>query len=490
MYEKGILTISDWTKGMGDSAYTGFANISNCEVFDTPGIVKMAFEALNAGPSSMNNTPVAQVRDAYGSIFVLSFDGKVYKNGTLSTSLGGTGYDLCLYNDYLIVSTYTGVEGRLHAYGPLNNAPQWFTSWKTGFNTGKNYYMKLIPAKDGNLYITSGDSMGKISGFSGGTPAVAPTATSNTSAMLLPANNAAVTAVEIGAYMLIGTQGLTGSWSSRNNSNIANLYLWDKSDTKPTSLTGSLNETSIQSIISYGNRAYIMAGNKGNLYLTDTTSFQKIKRIPWKQNSRGDSLMMSYPNAICFNSLGNLLVGTSTQTFGSDAQHGVWEVSLSGNYPIVFKHKVSSGDIGVSTPLYIGFIAQALESTFIGWDNGTTYAVDYVYPNSFGSSVATIESQLFQIAPRVNRKTFKNLEFALGKPLITGQEITLSYRKNLTENYTPWKSYTFASLGSVISQTEGATLQDVELLQVKIELSQPGLVANDGNIELIKVTIW
>ena len=493
MYKDGILTISDWTKGMGDSAYTGFANISNCEVFDTPGIAKMAYSAINAGSTSMTDIPVAQVRDSYGSIFVLSFDGKVYKNGTLSTTIGGTGYDLCIYNDYLIVSTYTTGIGKLHAYGPLNNAPQWFTNWQTGFNTGKNYYMKLIPAKDGNLYITSADSIGKISNFSGGIPAVTPTAISNTSVMLLPTNNACVTAVEVGSYMLIGTQGLTGSWSSRNNSSVANLYLWDKADTKPTSLTGSLNENSIQSMISYGNRVYIVAGNKGNLYVTDTTTFQKIKRIPWKQQeTRSDLLMQAYPNAICFNELGNLLIGTSTQSFGSNAstyQHGVWEISLSNNYPTVFKHKVSNGSLGQSTPLYIGFLTQSLGSIFIGWSDGSTYAVDYIYPNSFGSSVSVIESQMLQVGSRLNRKIFQNIEFTLGKPLADTQTITISYRKNLTENYTQIGTFSYSTLGSVISHNTKALIDEAEILQIKIQLSQPS-ATQIGNIELLKVTIW
>lgn len=486
MYEKGILTISDWTKGMGDSAYTGFANISNCEVFDTPGVVKIANATGLKTATSLTGMPIAYCEDAYGSYYFLTNDGKFYKNGTLIESGLTNAWDMVIYNDYIIISNSTVLQ----AYGPLSVIPLWSGNWKTGLNG--NYYGKLLPAKDGNLYIGNGESVAKISSFVAGTAIASPTATLSTSAMLLPSGNAVTTMVEIGGYILIGTQALNGSWSNATNGTVANLYLWDKSDTKPTTLTGSLNEASVQSMLSYGNRVYIMGGKRGNLYLTDTTSFQKIRRIPWNQNRVFGNTVRVYPNAMSMNVQGNMLVGTSTLEDaynGNDTRQGVYEVSLSGKYPTVFKHQISNGGVGQTVPLNIGVIFAGSGPTIIGWRDGSTYGLDTTSANLYNSGVAVVESALLRIGSRLNRKTFKNVEFTLGRPLTTDQTITLSYRKNLTDTYTAWKSYTFTSLGAVVGHDDGAALADVEMLQIKIQLT-PKTNSPNNSIELISLTLW
>lgn len=493
MYKDNVLTIADWTKGMADSAYTGFSTVANMEVFETPGVLKITNRTLSKITTSLTGMPIAYVEDKYGNYYFLTSDGKCYKNdGTVLQSSLANPWDLVVYNDYLIVSNSTV----LNAYGPLSSGgAQWFGNWKTGLNG--SYYGKLLPARDGNLYIGNGEYVAKVSAFVAGAVGVAPTATFSTGAMLLPNDNAVTTMVEIGAYALIGTQALNGSWSTGTSGNVANLYLWDKSDTKPISLVGSLNESAIQSMISIGNRAYFIAGTRGNLYVTDTTSFAKARRIPWNQNRLFGATMRCYPNAMSVNIQGNLLIGTSTlaDAYGSTAsavRHGVYEVALSKDYPTVFKQQISTGNYGQTQNLKIGFVFGGTGTTIIGWQDGSAYGMDTTDFQLYANSVATAETQLFYIATRLNRKTFQHLEFLLGKPLTVGQEITLSYRKNLTDSYTAWKSYTYTNLGSVISHTDKAALDEIELLQIKIQLTQPATAESlfGTNIELFKLTIW
>lgn len=499
-YKDGVLTINEWPKGMANAPYTGISNISNCEVFNTPGVLQIANSTVSDISSTLTGMPIAYIKDSQGGSYYLTDDAKFYKNDTLLSDLGSFGWDLCLYGDYVVASYSSGGNGKLAVYGPISNGPTLFDGWsQTGSVSGAaalsgTYYLKLIPARNGDLIITNGESMAKITNFIAGAPSVAPTATLSVSSMLLPSNNAAVTAVEIGIYIAIGTQAKNGGYYARDNGLNANIYLWDKEDTKPTTLASSLNETSIQAMFSSNNRIYLVAGIQGNVYITDTNTFTKIKRIPWNQNQLFSATTETFPNAMSLNINGNLLIGTSSYTaaYGSDpsnVRHGVWEISLSEGYPIVFKQQISTGNLGQSSPLYIGFVNVYGSQTLIGWRDGSSYGLDTTDFPLYTSHVAMFESPYYVIATRNIRKTFKRLEFLLGRPFITGQEIKLYYRKNLTDDYTLWKTYNYTTLGAVISHDEGATLADVQAVQFKVTLTQPTSAVFGSNIDLLSITL-
>lgn len=492
MYKDGVLTIASDGKGMANSPYEGFSNISNIEVFESPGIFKIANRTTQVSTATLTGLPIAYVKDANGNNYFLTDDGNFYKNGVLVQDIGNFGWDLCIYNNYVIASVSSGGVGQLCAYGTLDASPTMFSGWKTGLSGV--YYLKLLPARDGNLYITNGTSVAKISSFTAGAPTVAPTATLTTSVMTFPSQNAGITMIEIGPYILLGTQEANASFFNAVNGSIANLYLWDKADTKPTSLVSSLNETHVQAMISQGNRAYVMAGIRGNLYLSDTASSIKIKRIPYAKHSVFGSTTRIYPNAISLNVDGNLLIGTSTlgDSYNTDlaSKHGVWEVALSKGYPTVFKQQISTGNTASTQALYIGFVQNYAGVLKIGWKDGSSYGLDETDFRLYASNAAVIESPMFVVGSRLKQKTFQQLEFLLGKDLVSGQEVTISYRTNLTDSYTQIGNFTYTSLGAVVSHNTKALIPDCEMVQIKISLTQPITTTFGNNIELIKIMIW
>lgn len=488
-YKDGVLTINEWPKGQADSPYLGFSTIANCEVFDTPGILKIANCTVSRGLTTDGLT-VAYVEDAYGNFYYLNNDGKCYKNGTQIQAGLGSVWDLAVYNDYLIIAHSTVIS----VYGPLSSgAAQWFGNWKTGLNG--TYYAKLVAARNGDLFIGNGESVAKVSSFVAGVPTVAPTATFSTSVATLPPGQAITTFAELGTYMMIGTQALNGSWANSTNGNIANTYLWDKEDTKMTTLSSVFNECSIQAMIPFANRMYVVAGNRGNVYVTDSTSYSKIKRIPWTQNKLFGATTRIYPNAMAINRNGNLLIGTSTLSDAfsstSSTRHGVYEIQLGvQGYPTVLKHQVSTGNYGQTQVLAVGFVYQSAgDALYIGFQDGTNYDIDTTDFNLYTNAVAMFETSYYVVATRNVRKTFKRLEFLLGRPLITGQEMKLYYRKNLTDDYTLWKTYNYTTLGSVISHDEAATLADVQAVQFKVTLTQPTSSVFGSNIDLLSITL-
>ncbi len=492
MYKDGVLTINDWTKGMADSAYTGFSNMSNCEVFETPGIFKMGNRTTPKTSTTFGGVGVAYIEDQYGNYYLLTSDGKCYKNGNTIIQSGlGIAWDLAIYNDYLLVTHSTVVS----AYGPLSSGG---ASWHGNIITGLtgSYYKKMTSFKNSTIYITNGQNIGWLSALPTAAVGVAPTPTFNSALITLPDGEAATTIAPIGAYLVIGTQAANGSWFNSTNSNVANLYLFDGVGVggSVNSLISSLNECAVQAMISNGNNLYVMAGVKGNLYLTNTSSCRKIKRIPWSPNKLFNATIRVYPNAININSYGNLLVGltTLTSSFSNDeVKLGVYEVSLTENYPTVFKYQISSGNKGVTQPIKIGCVAtNSTDAVFIAWEDGNTWGFDETDYRTYSGGVVVFESELYQIGTRNKRKTFQHLEFLLGKLLVTGQEIKLYYRKNLTDAYTLWKTYNYAGLGAVISHDDGATLADVQTVQLKITLAQPTNASVGSNIELMSLMIW
>lgn len=492
MDKNGILTISDWQNGMADSAYQGFSNISNAEVFDTPGVLKVANKTTSKISISLTGMPIAYVEDKYGNNYYLTSDGKLYKNETVITTGLTNPWDLIIYNDYLLVTSST----LLSCYGPISNAPSWLGTISSGF---EGYYGKMTAFKNSSIYITNGQYIAWLSALPTALPTVAPTPTINKTLITLPDGEAGTTIAQLGTYMVVGTQEKNGSWANATNGSIANLYLFDGVgvDGSVNSLIGSLNESSVQAMISQGNRLYVQAGTRGNVYMSDTSSFTKIKRIPWNQDKLFSATMRTYPNAMAINSQGNILVGTSTLTDSynstdlSTINHGVYEIAIAKNYPTVLKNTISTGNLGRTSPLKIGFIYTKGDYVNIGWQDGSSYGLDWnaVSPFYLYTS-ANVDTQLFYVGSRLNRKSFQNLEFLLGRPLKTGQSISISYRKNLSESFTSIGTFTYSSLGGVISHNTKALVDDAELLQFRIGITLPASTISADNLELVKITLW
>lgn len=489
MYKDGILTISDWTKGQASNALQGNAVIRNCEIFETPGLLRIANRPINDGVS-YGALPVARVKDKYGNVWVLT-TGALFKNGSSYTGLNGTGYDLCIYKDYLFFSHGTSVG----TVGPLAGPAVTELTTFSGLTSG--YYHKLIVDENPDssagsyaVYVTNGNLISTIRNFTS-----QASAGSLETGLTLPDNEYAVTFDKVGNYLMIGTQ--TGSnYADRTNYRVANIYPWNKSTTDSFNVPVKLNEAGINAMISDGNKLYVSAGDRGNVYVANGSSYAKIKRIPWVENRSFSKTTKTYPNAMSFSQDGNLLIGTSTLTdsfsgdYDNTSRHGIYEIAVSDGYPAHLKYIISTGNFGSGQILNIGYIdQQGSDVTSIGWQDGSSYGVDATSFYTYTSYGAVFESGLFRVGTRLQRKTFDKLEFILTRPLVTGQGVRISYRKNLGEDYTEIGTFDYTTLGGVISHNTGALITDAETLQIKIELTQSGTDPLN-NVNLLQVRIW
>lgn len=480
MYDKGVITISDFQKGVAQSPLQGFSVMRNVDVFDSPAICKISSGATLS--QSRTGLMVASVKATDGSLYTLFDDGKLYRDSTTSISTALTGaQDMVEFKDYLIISYGSGT-GSLAYYGPLSGAATFSAGWQTGL-TG-DYWKKMIVAQDDVVYIANGNTIAKLSG-------TVPSPTFNTNVLDLPTGYYVSTFAELGKYLMIGTHG-GASYSDGSNFNIAKIFPWDRSSSS-FNLPVNIEENGIQAMLTKGNRLYVVAGTRGNIYESDISSYRKIARIPFNQDRVFGTTLAVYPNAFISTSQGTLLVGTSTSSdsFPTKSTHGVWEISLSEKYPVALKNTISTGNYGTTQTLRIGaLVAITSGQIFIGWQDGSTYGIDEVTFRPVTSYGAVIESPVAVVGGRLSRKSFQHLEFQLLKPLTTGQGIRIGYRKNLTDDYTTIGTFTYASLGAVISHETKALIDDAELVQVKIELTAPSDAAIGTNVELLAVRIW
>lgn len=484
MDKNGIITIGEWQKGAATSPYYGFGAIKNCEVFEMPGVLKIANSIL---PKYVGDygIPVQTLKSSAGDTFELyrveGGNSYLRKNGVSLTNVDGQAWDMVEYRGYLIISSTTG----LHAYG-TTTATAYFPNFKTGLTS--LYYIKMIVGQDDKIYLTNGNAVATISDFIAGTFSVAPDCNLNATALDLKDGQYAVTLEELGTKIMVGTQG-GSAWSARGAQRVANIYPWNRQagtlgNPGLADLPIKLNECGIHAMKSVNNILYVVAGTRGNVYKTDGTSSIKIGRIPWTQDKGYSSSISYYPNAIQINANNNLLVGVSTYS-GAVQGTGVYEINIDGKNEIVLKHSKPQSDIGV-----IG--TNELDTIFIGWRTGSTFGMDYTIGNPYTDFSAEVESQVYIVGTALGKKTFQHIDFTLGKPLSDQQSIKLYYRKDTETAYTLIGTYSFSTLGAKLAHEDKASIADAQLVQFKIQLAQDnqGSPPPDWDLELVNVRIW
>lgn len=486
----GRLTITDWQKGQALSPFLGFATMRNCEVFDNPGIVKIS-KQMESDPFyafTPQGLPIKRLKASNGDDYMITSSitgggsNSIFKNGIfLTTITGGSNHDMIEYNGYILVS----FSGGLFAYGI--NTLRITQTFKTGLTSA--YYLKMIVGQDNIVYITNGNNIASLTNFVAGTSGTDPTATLNTSALDLPDGQYAVTMVELGRNLLIGTQGGT-NWSQRVNQRVANIYPWDRVSAS-FNIPVQIQENGVHAMIAINNQVYVCAGTAGNIYLTDGTSYNKIQRIPWSQDRNISNSVTYFPNAITTNTNNNLIIGVSSGS-GTQDQLGVYEIALSEGYPVCLKNTPSGYILGGD--LQIGFITTSNQGqTYVGYGVNGTYSIDYTLFNSYVGFKAVIESPVFRVGTSSQQKTFEHGEFLLAKPLTFQQQIRISYRKDTESDYVVIGTFSFTDLSSRVSYLFDAKISDAEIVQIKIELDQNEYTSPDPtnwDLELMSVSFW
>lgn len=274
----------------------------------------------------------------------------------------------------------------------------------------------------------------------------------------LPEFEIATCMTEIGNTVVIGGIG---------NS----VYPWNQIDPTPSSII-SLPENRSYNIITVNQMAYIFAGAKGNVYITDGSVASLVIKVPdYVAGVPGAPLSYIEP----FFKWGGAMYNRGRVYFAIEGlANGQTVATASGVYSFVPTQNLY---IGQDTGLALRLENQNSYATYDGlatvliptqnnlnsinqgnspqyWSawysaefNSSTNGIDFTATAPTGSAV--IETDILKTGSILGeqKQTFANLEYALSTPLAAGETVTAAFRLNATDAY--------VSLG--VAKTETAT---------------------------------
>ncbi len=496
------ITISNPQKGIANSSILGNEAIIGCEIFEEPGVFKIQ-SALVADGSQINNpsymtisgVPVADVTN-YNlenelQRTVLTESGQLMSISNadfLMASNLSQGWDVCVWSPkYTVVSYASGGNGFIGVI--VHSDTDALASWEPAEigSLTATHAIKLLMAQDGYMYFTNGNTIGRITNITGGSGAV--TITSSSNVLDLPPNVFAVTMTELGSRLMIGTQR-GYSYSARQDFQAADIYPWDRVSSS-FSLPVKIDENGMNAMISHRNQVYFSAGDDGRIYTTDGTNYQLVKRLPYNRSGRYNPTSWVYLNAMAINQQGHLMVGLSANyDANSPTTTGIWEIALTQGYPTHLPFFSRDGNLGQTANVRFGSVRVLNDDALsFGVQTGTSYELSTTSATALNTGyTAKWRTEFFIVGSRNNRRSFNTLEFTLLDPLITNQGIRIAYRKNRSESFTTIGTFTYATLGSVISHNTKALIADAEMVQFEISLEYTSAVFGE-NVNLIRITV-
>lgn len=502
MDKNGTLTISGFQKGIADSPLYGFAKMQNLEIREKAGIAKISYApALQFTPASL---PTATVKDSFGNTYFGCQGGQVYivagtganLLGTVTDPQKQTVYDMKIISDGLNAGEYVLItsQSRMAIYGPTSSGgAALFQEWLVGSASINTQYghpvlvgLDVSTNNTPYVYIGNGNAVSAISNFVSAAVGTAPAATWNQTALTLSPGHYVRCLSSLGKYLAIGTQG-GSNYADSINSKVAGLFLWDRSS--PTfNLPVLFNENGVNQLLQLQNRLLMSVGSRGKIYITDSTNYLMVRRIPFTTNRQFGTQLFLYANAIAQH-LGEVLIGLSSTNPDGFSSLGIYSLDIDDpNYSVTLKYTPSSGGNGNSQTLIIGTIlSSSVDTIYFGWQDGGKYGFDIIGNSPhvvYTNFLAWFESQFYTVGTQLDKTTFKRQEISLTKPLVSGQQIRISYRENAEDSYTVLGTYTSTNFSTSNVFNSIANLASKVKLQFKVEFTQPTTLTYPNNIEL------
>jgi len=328
----------------------------------------------------------------------------------------------------------------------------------------------------GNQYFTTFWPSGSYGGASGSAPLVQVT----TQRVNIPTYETTQCMVEVGNTVLIGCNGST-------------LYPWNQIDATPSDAI-ELPEADVKTMINVNNMAYVFAGNKGNIYVSNNAVASLTLKVPdycagvpGTPNSYiepyftwGDATYLR--GRVYF----SILDQTATKAGNCG---GIWSFIPSQNIDpnqnvgsaLRLENQNSYGDYdGYATIL----IANEEQNTnapqyWAAWqDSYNTATAAFGIDQSATTPVTqyVVETDIVPTGTMLEKQTFAQLEYKLMTPLATGDSVQLYYRLNATDAW--------ATCGTVREETDkiagyfDQTFQKTQWVQFRAVITTPGTTAS------------
>jgi len=474
MAEPKDIVISEFQKGIADSAHLGFQDIRNIDLRSYPGIAQPNYATSKASGSTVTDLIKWKVQDpTTGNFYALGNTGKVYKSTTAGSSWilisGNTltnahGNGLVVWKGYLFVFRDSNIDVM------KISDETWTNTWKT-LKQGDTEWHPALVGQDDTIYYGDGAYVGSIAEATAPfVPATASSYTFNDNALDIPSQYRIKCLSQLGSLLMIGTIVGTNNYGDVN---VADIFPWDISRGLSSFNTPiRLTERGIHQMISVNNRLYVVAGSQPKVFISDGTNVVKLRKIPDSvidlESSPGTFVTL-YPGAIV-NHMGRVFFGVSSGTLSSRI-NGLGVYSIGEDKVLTCEHQISTGTTAATNNLIIGSLLSNGISLFIGWRDNTDYGIDRVSSSRYGDYAAYLQSAFFTVGfPQVKKK-LTQYEVALAKPLANSNDgVRVKYRTNLSAAFTTLDTLDYDTYGAYQAINRPFTKSAITHLQVRVEL--------------------
>lgn len=381
---------------------------------------------------------------------------------------------VAIFNGYIILLGETTVgEDYARVSTLLSSGPAiaWHYAWKNmGTNAVNARVGVIISKEDGNMYWTSADGVGSLIEQPNETfdPTDSTTYSITDAAIPLPETDESTCLAELGTNLLIG---------GRNSF----VYIWDKIS---LGFTGLLNipDVFITFIVAASQNAYVFAGNRGRIYITNGSGIDLYKKVP-DYLTGAISPYITWQDANF--SRNQLLFGftaTSNAAATLTTTSGAWAIDLDNDTLRMINKTSNSGYAGTSRMVIerptgnsssptLGLVGTALS---IGWFSSGTYNVDIPSTTPYTNYESYIDTEMVPVGTYLDPFTPSQIEWKTSAPIVSGEGVAIYYRTNISDAFVAIGESTTAGALSDVYQTNFQKAQWVQFrLYVKSTASSP-----------------
>lgn len=276
------------------------------------------------------------------------------------------------------------------------------------------------------------------------------------------------------------------------------VYTWDYVSSNVSS-PGPVGEQII-AIENLLNNIYILAGTKGNLYISNGYSAQLFYKIPDYISGVIDPVikwggLMVHRSKLFFQAL-------IQNSSGTNILAGIFSLLVSPQptdpspNALVMEAQNSYGLTPASGAVQTGVLisneqwSTGIDSYYSGWSNGaSTGGIDYNDSSLWQNYEPVIETDIIPIGTILDKKTFGNIEFKLDRPLANGDAIRLSWRPSLSDSYSAIGTTTATATDFLqVSNYFTSNISQAQWAQFKVEFK--GASSSSSFIPLREIRLY
>ncbi len=342
-------------------------------------------------------------------------------------------------------------------------------------DVGAGQHMSLVSINDGNMYFCHGAFIGAFQAtpFQIMEKGNMKTFTYNCAALGLPRTDGSIWLTEIKNQLLIA--------------GYHKIYPWDRiSPQWNNPLPIYENIVKMTNIL---NNVYILAGVKGNIYITNGYSAEPFFKMPDSITGYVDPQwawggIMENRNNLYFQAL------TTDSATGTNLFAGNYQLNLATK-SLTMDSQFSGGTLPTGV-VAGGIMVNNNNLTPLQYDNyysgygATTSRIDYNNTTLWSDNEAVIETDIIPIGTKVQPKTFASAEFKFDQPMNSGDSITLYARKSLSDTYVALGTTTTAVLSEFYSTV---SFEKWEWIQFKITMSSNSSSSSSARAGLREIRI-